>query len=76
MISNALPKMTNLRRAHITMRWKDLQRILKMLHLDCPKLSGLSIEYEEFLDASSVTYNPKSDPLMGPESSPSPSLLV
>jgi hypothetical protein len=44
MISNALPKMTNLRRVHITMRWKDLQRILKMLHIDCPKLSGLSIE--------------------------------
>jgi len=76
MISNALPKMTNLRRVHITMRWKDLQRILKMLHLDCPKMSGLSIEYGEFFDASSVAHNPKSDPLMGLENSPSPSLLI
>jgi len=48
MISNALPKVTNLRRAHITMRWKDLQQILKMLHHHCPKLAGLSIEYGEF----------------------------
>lgn len=44
MISNALPKLTNVRRVHITMRWKDLQQILKMLNVHCPKLSGLSIE--------------------------------
>lgn len=44
MISNALPKLSNLRRVHITMRWKDLQQILKMLHVNCPRLSGLSIE--------------------------------
>ena len=54
MISNALPKLTNLRRVHITMRWKDLQQILKMLDLHCPKLSGLSIRYDLFLERSSA----------------------
>lgn len=44
MISNALPKLTNVRKVHITMRWKDLQQILKTLSHHCPKLSGLSIE--------------------------------
>ena len=74
MISNALPKMTNLRRVHITMRWKDLHQILKILHLHCPKLAGLSIEYGKFLGSFSMTHNFGSDPLMGPESSCSPSL--
>ena len=49
MISNALLKLTNLRRVHITMRWKDLHQILKMLNLHCPKMSGLSIEYGGFI---------------------------
>ena len=76
MISNALPKAINLRRAHITMRWKDLQQILKMLHLHCPKLAGLSIEYAEFLDPLSRTHDFESGPPMGLESSSSPSLLT
>ena len=76
MISNALPKMTNLRRVHITMRWKDLQQILKMLHLHCPKLSGLSIEYAQFRDLLSVTHSFISDLLMGLESSPFPGLFT
>ena len=76
MISNALPMMTNLRRVHITMRWKDLQQILKMLHLHCPKLSGLSIEYEGAFVPLSVTHDFESDLPMGLENSPSPSLLI
>jgi len=76
MISNALPRMANLRRVHITMRWKDLQQILKMFHLHCPKLSGLSIEYARFRDPSSVTHDFTSDLLMELESSFSPGLLI
>ena len=76
MISNALPKVTNLRRAHITMRWKDLQKILKMLHLHCPKLAGLSIQYAEFLNPFSTIHIFELDPLMELESSSSPSLLT
>jgi len=76
MISNALPKMTNLRRVHITMRWKDLQQILKMLHLHCPKMSGLSIECAKFRDPLSVTHNFISDLPMELESSSSPGLLT
>ena len=76
MISNALPRVANLRRVHITMRWKDLQQILKMLHSHCPKLSGLSIEYARFGDPLSVTHNFISDPLMELESSFSPGLLT
>ena len=76
MISNSLPKMANLRRVHITMRWKDLQQILKMLHLHCSKLSGLSIEYEEFLDSLSMAHDFESDLPMELESLSSPSLLT
>ena len=76
MISNALPRTTNLRRVHITMRWKDLQQILKILHLHCPKLSGLSIEYEKLLVPLSVTHNLELDLPMVLENSSSPSLLA
>ena len=57
MISNALPKMANLRRVHITMRWKDHQQILKALHHHCPKLAGLSMEYEKLLSLLFIAHN-------------------
>jgi hypothetical protein len=76
MISNALPKMINLRRVHITMRWKDLQQILKMLHLHCFKLSGLSIEYAKSRDPLFVTHKFVSDLPMELESSFSLGLLT
>ncbi|OBZ74801.1 hypothetical protein A0H81_05645 [Grifola frondosa] len=43
MLSNALPKMTNLKNVHCSMRWKDMYAFLRILETLNHRLSGLSL---------------------------------
>ncbi|KAI0772310.1 hypothetical protein BD413DRAFT_612487 [Trametes elegans] len=43
MLSNALPKLTNLRNVHCSMRWKDMYSILRVLETISHRLTGLSL---------------------------------
>ncbi|KAI8996252.1 hypothetical protein BD414DRAFT_512690 [Trametes punicea] len=43
MLSNALPKLTNLKHVHCAMRWKDMYSILRILETIIHRLTGLSL---------------------------------
>ncbi|KAI0712715.1 hypothetical protein C8T65DRAFT_646692 [Cerioporus squamosus] len=43
MLSNALPKLTNLRNVHCAMRWKDMFTFLRILETISHRLTGLSL---------------------------------
>ncbi|KAH9911772.1 uncharacterized protein BXZ73DRAFT_93322 [Epithele typhae] len=43
MLSNALPKLTNLRNVHCGMRWKDMFAFLRVLETISHRLTGLSL---------------------------------
>ncbi|KAI0325274.1 hypothetical protein GY45DRAFT_259934 [Cubamyces sp. BRFM 1775] len=43
MLSNALPKLTNLRNVHCSMRWKDMYTVLRILETISHRLTGLSL---------------------------------
>ncbi|KAI9058653.1 hypothetical protein FKP32DRAFT_1596960 [Trametes sanguinea] len=43
MLSNALPKLTNLKNVHCAMRWKDMYSILRILETISHRLTGLSL---------------------------------
>ncbi|KAI0673254.1 hypothetical protein C8Q78DRAFT_1077528 [Trametes maxima] len=43
MLSNALPKLTNLRNVHCSMRWKDMYSVLRVLETISHRLTGLSL---------------------------------
>ncbi|KAI0369545.1 hypothetical protein BV20DRAFT_1053138 [Pilatotrama ljubarskyi] len=43
MLANALPKLTNLRNVHCSMRWKDMYSILRVLETISHRLTGLSL---------------------------------
>ena len=45
MLSNALPKLTNLRNVHCAMRWKDMLSFLRILETISHRLTGLSLVY-------------------------------
>lgn len=45
MLSNALPKLTNLRNVHCAMRWKDMLSFLRILETISHRLTGLSLLY-------------------------------
>ncbi|KAI0633147.1 hypothetical protein C8Q77DRAFT_1218476 [Trametes polyzona] len=45
MLSNALPKLTNLRNVHCSMRWKDMYSVLRVLETISHRLTGLSLMY-------------------------------
>ena len=43
MLSNALPKLENLKNVHCAMRWKDMYAFLRILEGVSHRLSGLSL---------------------------------
>ncbi|CDO75712.1 hypothetical protein BN946_scf184493.g10 [Trametes cinnabarina] len=43
MLSNALPKLTNLKNVHCAMRWKDMYSIMRVLESISHRLTGLSL---------------------------------
>ncbi|RPD68399.1 hypothetical protein L226DRAFT_617558 [Lentinus tigrinus ALCF2SS1-7] len=43
MLSNALPKLTNLRNVHCAMRWKDMLSFLRILETISHRMTGLSL---------------------------------
>ncbi|PIL25681.1 hypothetical protein GSI_11431 [Ganoderma sinense ZZ0214-1] len=43
MLSNALPKLTNLKHVHCAMRWKDMYSFLRILESISHRLTGLSL---------------------------------
>ena len=45
MLSNALPKLTNLKYVHCAMRWKDMYSFLRVLETVSHRLTGLSLMY-------------------------------
>ncbi len=45
MLSNALPKLTNLRNVHCAMRWKDMLTFLRILETISHRMTGLSLMY-------------------------------
>ena len=57
MLSNALPKLTNLRNVHCSMRWKDMYTVLRILETISHRLTGLSLMYVRALPRISA-YRP------------------
>ena len=49
MLANALPKMTNLRNVHCSMRWKDIHAFMKILESIHHRLYGLSLMCVSFM---------------------------
>lgn len=45
MLANALPKMTNLKNVHCSMRWKDIYAFMRILEGTHHRLMGLSLMY-------------------------------
>ena len=45
MLANALPKMTNLKNVHCSMRWKDIYAFMRILESIHHRLLGLSLMY-------------------------------
>lgn len=54
MLSNALPKLENLKNVHCAMRWKDMYTVLRILETISHRLTGLSLAYVVFTRISLI----------------------